>query len=262
MPCAFGEPIAMQCAVQVLKSCGIEEEEANRVIRHVNTLDETMTINNAKGKMKARRRKTKKKLEEENDDLKRNMCEYCGCLPAAVGCKDCSNSDTLLELCERCSIECHEEVDTSKSHKLVPLDGGKSNTEDKASIKCTIGLIGHPNVGKSSVLNALAGKKMVSVSKTPGHTKILQTILLNEEICLCDCPGLVFPYRNVPKHVQELCGLYPYAQIREPLSAVRFLAEHIPIERILQLKPRTQTFDGYEEAMVRFVSYFIVFNVH
>jgi predicted GTPase len=42
----------------------------------------------------------------------------------------------------------------------------------------TIGCLGQPNAGKSSVINALAGRKIVSVSKTPGHTKYLQ---VNEE---------------------------------------------------------------------------------
>lgn len=33
----------------------------------------------------------------------------------------------------------------------------------------------------------------VSTSKTPGHTKHLQTIFLTPTVRLCDCPGLVFP---------------------------------------------------------------------
>lgn len=39
-------------------------------------------------------------------------------------------------------------------------------------------------------------------------------------------------------------------QIREPYSAVRFLAEHVELEKILDLKPRTQHFDGIEEELV------------
>lgn len=39
-------------------------------------------------------------------------------------------------------------------------------------------------------------------------------------------------------------------QIREPYSAVRFLAEHVELEKILDLKPRTQLFDGIEEELV------------
>lgn len=54
-------------------------------------------------------------------------------------------------------------------------------------------LKGFPNVGKSSLLNSLNGRKVVSVSRTPGHTKHLQTVFLTKNVRLCDCPGLVFP---------------------------------------------------------------------
>ena len=57
----------------------------------------------------------------------------------------------------------------------------------------TIGMIGQPNAGKSSLINSLMGKRVVSVSKTPGHTKHFQTIHITRGVVLMDCPGLVFP---------------------------------------------------------------------
>lgn len=99
----------------------------------------------------------------------------------------------------------------------------------------TLGLVGHPNVGKSSLLNALCGKKFVSVSRTPGHTKHFQTIFLTDEVRLCDCPGLVFP-SHAPKALQVLMGCYPIAQLREPYTAIRYLAERVNLVRILRLQ--------------------------
>ncbi|XP_050419959.1 guanine nucleotide-binding protein-like 1 isoform X2 [Adelges cooleyi] len=99
----------------------------------------------------------------------------------------------------------------------------------------TIGLLGQPNAGKSSVLNALMGKKVVSVSRTPGHTKHFQTIFLTPTVRLCDCPGLVFPSK-LPKPIQVLMGCYPIAQLREPYSTVKFLAERLNLVKILNLQ--------------------------
>uniref|UniRef100_A0A2H1V2N2 Guanine nucleotide-binding protein-like 1 n=1 Tax=Spodoptera frugiperda TaxID=7108 RepID=A0A2H1V2N2_SPOFR len=49
----------------------------------------------------------------------------------------------------------------------------------------SIGCVGQPNVGKSSLLNALMGRCVVSVSKTPGHTKHFQTIYLTPQVSRC-----------------------------------------------------------------------------
>ena len=99
----------------------------------------------------------------------------------------------------------------------------------------TIGCCGFPNVGKSSLLNSLNGKKVVSVSRTPGHTKHLQTIFLTKSVRLCDCPGLVFP-SLINKQLQILAGIYPIAQLQEPYSSIRYLSERIPVIEILKLR--------------------------
>lgn len=84
-------------------------------------------------------------------------------------------------------------------------------------------------------MNALMGKKVVSVSKTPGHTKHFQTIFLTNNVRLCDCPGLVFP-SCVPRKLQTLIGSYPIAQLREPFAAVQYLAERLDLIKTLNIK--------------------------
>lgn len=64
------------------------------------------------------------------------------------------------------------------------------NAQIKTSI--TVGIIGYPNVGKSSVINSLARSKVCGVGSTPGFTKVAQQITLDKNIKLLDCPGIVF----------------------------------------------------------------------
>ncbi|KAM3872866.1 guanine nucleotide-binding protein-like 1 [Diretmus argenteus] len=99
----------------------------------------------------------------------------------------------------------------------------------------TLGCIGFPNVGKSSVINSLVGRKVVSVSRTPGHTKYFQTYYLTPTVKLCDCPGLVFP-SHVNKQLQILAGIYPVSQLQEPYSSVGYLCERTPFLSVLKLK--------------------------
>eukprot|EP00388_Colpodella_angusta_P005613 GDKJ01017247.1.p1 GENE.GDKJ01017247.1~~GDKJ01017247.1.p1 ORF type:complete len:790 (-),score=222.53 GDKJ01017247.1:85-2454(-) len=99
-----------------------------------------------------------------------------------------------------------------------------------------LGMVGHPNAGKSSLINAITGKKVVSVSRQPGHTKHLQTILINEHCMLCDCPGLVFPAADISPAVQVASGITPVPQARELLTAVQHIGERIKLHKFLGLR--------------------------
>lgn len=103
-------------------------------------------------------------------------------------------------------------------------------TGDKTHIDgvTTIGLVGYPNVGKSSTINALMMSKKVSVSATPGKTKHFQTLYLDNDLLLCDCPGLVMPSFVCTKEEMILNGILPIDQMRNHVPAVTLLATLIP----------------------------------
>lgn len=63
--------------------------------------------------------------------------------------------------------------------------------KDKQQI--SVGFIGYPNVGKSSVINTLKKKRVCKVAPIPGETKVWQYITLLRNIYLIDCPGIVPP---------------------------------------------------------------------
>ena len=94
--------------------------------------------------------------------------------------------------------------------------------------KLVVGLVGYPNVGKSSTINALLGEKKVSVSSTPGKTKHFQTIHLSPTIVLCDCPGLVFPQFATTKAALVCDGVLPIDQMREYTGPIGLVVKRIP----------------------------------
>lgn len=63
--------------------------------------------------------------------------------------------------------------------------------KDKKSI--SVGFIGYPNVGKSSIINTLKKKKVCTVAPLPGETKVWQYVSLMSRIHLVDCPGVTYP---------------------------------------------------------------------
>ncbi|XP_021065078.1 large subunit GTPase 1 homolog [Mus pahari] len=108
----------------------------------------------------------------------------------------------------------------------------------------TVGLVGYPNVGKSSTINTIMGNKKVSVSATPGHTKHFQTLYVEPGLCLCDCPGLVMP-SFVSTKAEMICnGILPIDQMRDHVPPVSLVCQNIP-RRVLEatyginiIKPR------------------------
>ncbi|KAI1438867.1 hypothetical protein GGR50DRAFT_306122 [Xylaria sp. CBS 124048] len=104
----------------------------------------------------------------------------------------------------------------------------QAHDPDNPDKKLEIGLVGYPNVGKSSTINALIGAKKVSVSSTPGKTKHFQTIHLSDKVVLCDCPGLVFPNFATTKAELVCNGVLPIDQLREFTGPAALVAHRIP----------------------------------
>jgi len=84
---------------------------------------------------------------------------------------------------------------TFKKHgKREVFERGKFDPKPQyreAVAKVVVGVLGYPNVGKSSIINALAHKKKTKVSKKSGTTHGIHWINATPEIKLIDSPGVI-----------------------------------------------------------------------
>ncbi|XP_034530219.1 large subunit GTPase 1 homolog [Notolabrus celidotus] len=114
-----------------------------------------------------------------------------------------------------------------KDELLEIFKAAHSGTKCKDG-QLTVGLVGYPNVGKSSTINTILRNKKVSVSATPGHTKHFQTLYVEPGLCLCDCPGLVMPSFVSTKAEMICCGILPIDQMRDHVPAVSLICQSVP----------------------------------
>lgn len=66
-------------------------------------------------------------------------------------------------------------------------------------------VVGIPNVGKSSLINALAGKKIAKTGNEPGITRGIQWITIGRELKLLDTPGILYKKVDHPMIYKKLC---------------------------------------------------------
>ena len=84
------------------------------------------------------------------------------------------------------------------------------------SKQISVGFIGYPNTGKSSVINALRSKKVCSVAPIAGETKVWQYITLMRKIYLIDCPGIVPPSKSETDAEKVLKGVVRVEHLSSP----------------------------------------------
>ncbi|XP_051120630.1 GTPase LSG1-2-like [Andrographis paniculata] len=131
------------------------------------------------------------------------------------------------ELLSRLQSEAEEIVSTRRKSRPDTACSSDPHS-DRLGHGVVVGFVGYPNVGKSSTINALVGEKRTGVTSTPGKTKHFQTLIISEELTLCDCPGLVFPSFTSSRYEMIASGVLPIDRMTEHREAVQVVANRVP----------------------------------
>ena len=135
---------------------------------------------------------------------------------------------TKYDLCDQTETDKIKDYYEQQGYQVIPLDLAKGTNVNTIFTKSEIILqqlnekrankglkprnlraliIGVPNVGKSTLINRLVGKKAVQVGNRPGVTKSLGWIRINKNIDLLDTPGILWPKLENQEHAYTLALL-------------------------------------------------------
>lgn len=127
------------------------------------------------------------------------------------------------------------------THKLFELIKNYSR-EGNIKKAVTVGVIGYPNVGKSSIINSLKRKRAAGVSSNAGFTKSLQEIEIDSKVKIVDSPGVILA--NEPEAVLVLRNQMNPTDVKDPITPIAAILERVNRKEMMHI----YKIGGYDDA--------------
>lgn len=134
-----------------------------------------------------------------------------------------------------------------KIKKVFGIFGKRGEEENKnyrvARGEIVVGVLGYPNVGKSSIINALSHKKKVKVSKKAGTTHGIHWIKATKEVKLIDSPGVI-PLAREDEIRYGLIGARDAERLKNPQIVAYTLIKNF-------LKNNKEKFESFYDIVIK-----------
>ncbi|MFC1753760.1 GTPase [Thermoproteota archaeon] len=135
------------------------------------------------------------------------------------------NKCDLLDKQDLSRIQMADSVKVSSLKRMGTLKLLKRIQELARGKDVVVGVVGFPNTGKSSVINALKGRKSAPTSPVSGYTKGMQKLRISSNIMMIDTPG-VLPYsKKRPDLI--MIGAIDADKLRDPENAAADLIDSL-----------------------------------
>ncbi|XP_011260911.1 guanine nucleotide-binding protein-like 3 homolog [Camponotus floridanus] len=120
---------------------------------------------------------------------------------------------------------------------LLSLLGNYCRNNSNVKTSITVGVVGLPNVGKSSVINSLKRSKACNVGNVPGITKTMQIVQLDSKIKLLDSPGIIFATSDEKSDDTSVAlkNAVKIQALKDPFTPATAILKRVSRQQIMEL---------------------------